>query len=159
MSLSMQQGIISNIAAYPPIQIFGGLVNPSPKQKKAEKRITELCEELYAFNNPVLSDCKTAFFNLKITDNLIKSGTPVKDEYISEVVGTCLFHFKKVIPLLDELFKKDQQLTEYYKSWKTKYQDISKEALDYLFNYVEDKEKAKTIYLDTIKSLEEKESK
>lgn len=159
MTLTMQQSFISNIAAYPPIQIFGGLVNPSPKQKKAEKRITELCEDLYAFNNPVLSDCKTAFFNLKITDNLIKSGTPVKDEYISEVVGTCLFYYMKVIPLLDELFKKDQLLTSYYKPWKVKYKDISKEALDYLFEYVSDKEKAKTIYLDTIKSLQEKESK
>lgn len=157
MSLQLQRTFISNIAKYPPIQLFGGLVNPSAKQKKAEKRITELCEDLYAFNNPVLSDCKTAFFNLQITDNLITSGTPVKDEYISEVIGTCIFHYKKVIPLLDELFKKDQQLAEYYKEWKVKYQDISKEALDYLFGYVSDKEKAKRIYNDTINSLQEQE--
>lgn len=127
---------MKNVKTYPPAEIF---FEKYGKDAKAEERIKTVCEEVYRFcfpestKNP-LGDLGASYRELEVAYKIGFEG--MKPEYITKVKDAFLEDAKYAVKALDELFKKDQILQQYYSSWKIKYQDISTEVYNMTKNYI-----------------------
>lgn len=119
---------IENVKTYPPAEIF---FEKYGKEAKSEKRVQDLCEELYRFCFPegeksILSDLFQAYREFEVAHVLGFEG--MKPEYLSKVKDKFLEEAKYTIKALDNLFKKDQLLQKYYADWKLKYSELEIEV-------------------------------
>jgi len=118
---------VKNVKTYPPAEIFFEVYG----KDKAEKRIKNLCEEVYRFcfpegeKNP-LSDLSQSYRELEVAYILGFEG--MKKEYLQKVKDKFLEDAKYAIKALDNLFKKDQLLQKYYANWKLKYSELETEV-------------------------------
>lgn len=121
---------------YPPAEIF---FEKYGKEAKAEERIKVLCEDVYRFcfpeehKNP-LGDLGASYRDLQVAYRMGFDG--MKPEYIIKVKDKFLEDAKFAVKALDDLFKKDQILQQYYSTWKVKYQDISTEVYNMTKDYI-----------------------
>lgn len=119
---------VENVKTYPPAEIF---FEKYGKEAKSEKRVQDLCEELYRFCFPegeksILSDLFQAYREFEVAHVLGFKG--MKPEYLSKVKDKFLEEAKYTIKALDNLFKKDQLLQKYYADWKLKYSELETEV-------------------------------
>lgn len=126
---------VENYSKYPPAEIFAGIINPSAKQKKAEKRLQDICEDLYKLEVQTLSESTQALRELKVTLVLADKGFPVRSERLIDVVAMLLLNLNKSSRALTECFKKDPLLTQYYSSWKPDMKSIESELIDLLKSF------------------------
>ncbi|HBT0444771.1 TPA: hypothetical protein MA058_003427 [Klebsiella pneumoniae] len=128
---------IKNVKTYPPAEIF---FEKYGKEAKSEKRIQDLCEEVYRFcfpegeKNP-LSDLSQSYRELEVAYILGFEG--MKKEYLQKVKDKFLEDAKYAIKALDNLFKKDQLLQKYYVGWKLKYSDLETEVYKMTKGYLQ----------------------
>lgn len=127
---------VKNVKLYPPSEIF---FEKYGKDAKAEKRIQELCEELYRFNYPdnqvnYLGELQQSYRDLEVAYLMGFDG--MKPAYIISVKDRFLSSVKDTITALESMHKKDQVLQQYYKPWKVKFQDIQREVFDMTKDYL-----------------------
>lgn len=102
---------------YPPLEIFAGTTG----KQKAEKRISDICEELYRFNfkegeNNFLAGMRADFRELEVLSNF---GLPlIKQEYTYAAIKKFEKSALSAIKALDKMHKKDKLLSDYYADWK-----------------------------------------
>lgn len=117
------------ISIYPPSAIFGCNESPSAKTKKAEKRITEICEDLYCFTPGALSESKASIKDYIVLNTLINLESPVKQEYVSSICAKVWFTTNIAIKKLVAMCKQDSILNSYYKSLDINPMDIESEII------------------------------
>lgn len=127
---------LQNVRHYPPSEIF--YQQSGQKSEKAEKRCKIICEELYRFSFPegeenLLGELHASYRELHVL--WIMGFDDIKPECIINASTKFLKYAKAVCAALENMHKKDQQLNEYYKSWKVKYQDISTEIYNLTKDY------------------------
>lgn len=129
---------MKNIKLYPPSELF---FEKYGKDAKAEKRIQEICEDLYRFNYPdnqvnYLGELVQAYREFEVAYKMGFDG--MKSSYIIKVKDKFLSTAKDALNAFETMTKKDQLLQAYYKPWKIKYQEIDREIFnltkDYLTN-------------------------
>lgn len=146
-------------AKYPVSELFGSIDNPNTKQKKAEKRITEICEELYRFSVVTLSDVRAAYRDIQV---LVNTGIDAKYQYTAKIVGRVAYFIDVAVPALDAMHKQDQQLQQYYKAWAVKSKDLKDELKSFLIDKYPNEDKVLLLdlfnqsYDDTKKEQESK---
>ncbi len=127
---------IKNAKTYPPAEIF---FEKYGKEAKAEERIKTVCEDVYRFcfpegtKNP-LGDLGASYREFEVAYLVGFDG--MKPERIKELKDKFLDDAKFAIKALDDLFKRDQILQQYYSEWKVKYQDISTEVYNLTKDYI-----------------------
>lgn len=114
---------IESTKIYPPSEMF---YQADSKQAKAEKRVVNVCEELYVFTNTTLSDMRAAYRELSIAVNLGVSD--MRQVYVEEICGKMAFHIDNAVKALDNMHKKDPLLQSYYKAWSCKSKDLKDEV-------------------------------
>lgn len=82
---------------YPPSNMFCGLVNPTPKDKKLEARVIQLCESVYRIDNFILAEVRNAWREVYALTNM--TYTHLKPEY-------CVIMFAKLDAILQYFNKK-----------------------------------------------------
>lgn len=127
---------MKNVKTYPPSEIF---YQKYGKEAKAEERLKETCESVYRFCFPDnaknnLGDLGASYRELEVT--YLMGFDKIKPEYIKKVADKFLEDVKSTITALDELFKKDQLLQQYYTPWKLKYSEINSIVYDLTKGYV-----------------------
>lgn len=117
MSVEMQTilNYCHRIGLYPPSEMYAGLVNPTPKQKKAEVRIMKICEDLYRIDNSTLSNMRNAVREFEVV-MMMSESYPVKPTVVIHTAATALAHICEVLTQATALAKKDQELSQYYSS-------------------------------------------
>lgn len=120
---------MQNVKKYPPSEIF--FQQTGPKSEKAEKRCKLICEDLYRFSFPegqenLLNELGAAYREFEVLTTL--GYDDLKEGRILEVGAKLQYYMREVCNALEAMHKKDQLLNDYYKSWKVKYQDLSREV-------------------------------
>ncbi|QOI71369.1 hypothetical protein pEaSNUABM19_00440 [Erwinia phage pEa_SNUABM_19] len=121
---------------YPPAEIF---FEKYGKEAKAEERLKGVCEEVYRFcfpenqKNP-LGDLGASYRDFEVA--YIMGFEGMKPEYIQKVKDKFLEDVKFAITALDNLFKKDQVLQQYYAPWKVKFSEINSIVFDMTKDYL-----------------------
>lgn len=123
---------VKNYSKYPPAEIFAGVVNPTPKQKKAEKRLSDICEDLYKLEVQTLGESTQAYREFKVTMNMADKGFCVRPDHIINVVAVLLVALTKSSRALTECFKKDPLLVQYYSNWKPDMKAIESDLIEVL---------------------------
>lgn len=111
---------VKNTTKYPVSELFGSIDAPDSKQKKAEKRCTEICEELYRFDCTVLSDVRAAYRELTVVLSISDDKFKIKQVRLEEMTGVLAYYIDKAVSKLDSMYKKDQLLMQYYKPFQVK---------------------------------------
>lgn len=132
---------ILNFTKYPVSELYGHIDTPDAKQKKAEKRIAQICEELYRFDCTVLSDVRAAYREVQVSDSLSDSHFRTKQVRMVKIVGSLAYHIDKSCAMLDNMHKKDQVLQQYWKPLSVKAKVMKDELKSYLIQYYPDVEK------------------
>lgn len=116
---------ISNIA-YPPVRIYAG--KPQGKQEKAAIKI---CEEIYSLTyeppkKNVLGDMKSSWRELEVSLRMIETmeDPHIKTQYFHKQCDNFLSDAQNAINAMDNVFKKHQDLNQYYKGIRVSYQEI-----------------------------------
>lgn len=143
-----------NSAKYPVSELFGSIAEPNAKQKKAEKRITEICEELYRFSVVKLSDTRAAYRDIEV---LNRTGIDAKYQYACALTGRLAYFLDVAVPALDNMHKQDVLLQQYYKPWAVKAKDLKDELKAYLIEKYSNEDKA--VLLDLFSQAYEKTKK
>ena len=117
---------VKHMLTYPPSEMF--YQKYGPKHEKAEKRIKNICEDLYKFNwtdgkANVLGELKMAHREFDVLSKIHLKA--IKPEYVLKAKEDFLLKVKPAIQAFELMIKKDQLLQEYYKEWKISYKDIS----------------------------------
>lgn len=101
---------------YPPLEIFAGTTG----KQKAEKRISDICEDVYRFNfkegevNHV-AEMRADFRELEV---LAHFGLPlINPDYTYAAIKKFEKSALKAIKALDKMHKKDKLLADYYADW------------------------------------------
>lgn len=131
---------VESTKIYPPSEMF---YQADSKQAKAEKRCIQICEDLYRFNVPVLSDMRAAFNVVWSAYN--RDIQQMKMKYVQEICGKLAFHVDNAIQALDTMHKKDQLLQAYYKPWAMKSKDLKDEIKSVLINAFPDIDKVQLL--------------
>lgn len=110
---------------YPVMEIYGG---KNLEKTKEEKRVEKVCEEIFKFNfntteRNIKQEVRETFRQLCVAVNL-RDCINMKEEYLVKCKEDFLLVAKDWVKLLDETYKKEPKLKEYYDSWKIKYQDL-----------------------------------
>lgn len=101
---------------YPPLEIFAGTTG----KQKAEKRISDICEDVYRFNfkegevNHV-AEMRADFRELEVLANFGLSR--INEDYIFVAMKRFEKSALKAIKALDKMHKKDKLLADYYADW------------------------------------------
>lgn len=136
MKLQKLQIYINSFTKYPVSELFGNIDTPTPKQKKAEKRVSDICEDLYRFSVTVLSNVRTAYREIEVIHNLSTSDYHrVKVNRIAEVSGALAYYTDVAVKALETMHKKDPVLQEYYKSFAYKAKELKDEIKENMFSY------------------------
>ena len=129
------QQYIQNFTAYPVSVMFGHIDTPTPKQKKAEKRVAEICEALYRFDCTVLSDVRAAFRELDVLISLSDDKFRIKQVRLTRMTGRLAYFVDKAVVMLDNMHKKDQQLQQYWQPLSMKAKVLKDEIKSFLIQY------------------------
>lgn len=131
---------VAMTAIYPPSEMF---FQADAKQAKAEKRIVSICEELYKFSSPVLSDLRAAY---TVLNNAVKRDIHnMKQVYVQELCGVLAFHIDNSVQALDNMHKKDPLLQAYYKKWSVKSKVLKDEVKTLLIETFPDVDKSQLL--------------
>lgn len=128
---------MNNVCVYPPAEICF-----QSSDSKTEKRLQKLCEEVYSLGLtsvgklPPLLGLKTAYRELEVLMVMLKTGTPVKQEFIVQVANAFKAEIKSALVVLTALHKKDALLSKYYDSWKVKYAELNSAVYDLTKDYL-----------------------
>jgi hypothetical protein len=127
---------LENIKKYPPSEIF---FEKYGKEAKAEKRIQEVCEDLYRFNYPdnqinYLGELQQAYRDFEVLVHLGLDG--IKPEYILKTKNALVDKVKAAITAYEAMCKKDQLLQANYQPWKVKFQEIQSILYDMTKDFV-----------------------
>lgn len=133
---------ILNFTKYPVSELFGSIDSPDSKQKKAEKRITDICEELYRFDCTVLSDVRTAYRDFEVAIIMSDGAHEIKQVHMVKVAGALAYYLDKAIVMLDNMHKKDQLLIQYWKLRSAKSKVLKDQLKSFLIQYYTNTEKA-----------------
>lgn len=120
---------VKNVCAYPPSELFGGIQNPTAKEKKAEQRITNICEELYKIDCPVFNQLREALRDFMI---LVVFFEDLKPDYFVNKAATLQYHLESVSHSFDKMCNKDPILKEYYSNIKLSKEEIRITIFDYV---------------------------
>lgn len=117
---------VENASKYPPAEIFF----QTKGKDKAEKRVVGLCEELYRLTYPdgqvnILASLRTAHRELEVLHNISWIGKIKVDEE-TKIRVEFLKAAKAAVNAMNQMFKKDSLLNEYYKGWSMTYEQIEK---------------------------------
>lgn len=136
----IQQFILNSIK-YPVSELYGSIDNPDSKQKKAEKRVSQICEELYKLECTTLSDVRSGFRELQVSTDLSDEKFRIKQIRLVQMCGSLAYFIDKAAMALDNMHKKDQALQQYWKPLAVKAKDMKDELKSYLIQYYPDVEK------------------
>jgi|SRR6516165_370627 hypothetical protein len=102
-------------ALYPPSEICSGTYGKKAAAK--EKRLIDICEDLYRFENQTIPAMREAF---KEFDTMIKisNGVEIKALAATSIAGKLIFFTDNAIKALEMMHKKDQALMYYYNDFK-----------------------------------------
>ena len=78
---------ILNSKKYPVSELYGSIDNPDSKQKKVEKRVAQICEELYKLECLTLSDVRSAYRDLQVAVRLSDEKFRVKQVRLVKMTG------------------------------------------------------------------------
>ena len=132
---------ILNSMKYPVSELFGSIDTPDAKQKKAEKRIAQICEELYQLECTTLSDVRVAYREMQVAVNLSDEKFRVKQVRLVKMSGTLAYYIDKASAALEAMHKKDQLLQQYWKPLSVKSKDMKDELKSHLIQYYPNVEK------------------
>lgn len=131
---------VENTKVYPPSEMF---YQADSTKAKAERRCVTICEDLYRFTVPTLSDMRAAF---TVLNNAVKRDIHnMKQKYVEEICGKLAFHIDNSVLALDTMHKKDPLLQAYYKPWAVKSKDLKDEIKSLLINSFPDVDKAQLL--------------
>lgn len=132
---------ILNSKKYPVSELYGSIDNPDSKQKKAEKRVTQICEELYKLECLTLSDVRSAYREMQVAVSLSDEKFRIKQVRLVTMTGSLAYYIDKAVTVLDNMHKKDQALQQYWKPLAVKAKDMKEELKSFLIQYYPDVEK------------------
>lgn len=132
---------ILNFTKYPVSELYGSIDNPDSKQKKAEKRVTQVCEELYKLECTTLSDVRVAYRELQVATSISDGKFRIKQVRLVQMCGALAYYIDKASTALDNMHKKEQALQQYWKPLSVKAKDMKDELKSYLIQYYPDVEK------------------
>ena len=138
---------MSKIFLYPPNELYGSIETPTPKEKKAEKRITDICEVLYRFDCSIIGDFRMAKTNFDVAIKMMSGCKNVKISYLLDSLALYTFHFKILLDCFSQLSKKDPILKDYYKDIisNIKIKDIEYHYIT-IFNIYDESSDLKTLF-------------
>lgn len=107
---------VNNVMLYPPVELFNGIENPTPKQKKAEKRIMDICEGVYRIDFAPILNLRVAY---REWDVIMRMGVnaQIKFSAYDKAAKELIEAINEIYPHLESTFKKDQELNAYWKRW------------------------------------------
>lgn len=119
---------------YPPSHLFGGVSNPTAKDKKAEQRVSVACESLYAIDCGTLRDLRTAMQEVIVCESFCKN---IKPEYFINKTAVLQAHLKYAVSKMTDVYKKDPLLKEYFTDMMV---DLTKDVQNnFIFRIVDEK--------------------
>lgn len=126
---------IENVLKYPTNEIFFQVYG----KEKTEKRLQGICEEVYRFCFPegkknALGDLRQSYREFEVA--YLQGFEGMKPEYITKVKDAFLSDVRYAITTLDNMFKKDPLLQNYYSQWKKKFADINSAVYDMTKDYI-----------------------
>ena len=130
MPLSKFKDFCLKTQQYPPVVLFGHIQNPTTQEKKAEQRISVICEDLYRIDSQVLAGLRASFAGMSLCE-LFKDN--LKDNYLIESSAKFLAHLKSAHKALEAMHKKDAILVKYFAEFK-----LEKSDFDLIWKYVSD---------------------
>lgn len=132
---------ILNFTKYPVSELYGHIDAPDAKQKKAEKRVAGICEELYRFDCTVLADVRAAFRELEVAVSISDEKFRIRQPRLTEMCGTLGYFIDKAHKALEGMHKKDQVLNQYYTPLKISNKVMKDELKSLLIQYYPSTEK------------------
>ena len=102
---------ISKSLEYPVANMFCGLVNPSPKDKKLEQRVIQICESLYRIDNFLLAEVRNAWREVNVLS--LMTTNHLKPEYCVTVFAKLDAVLKIFEKKFSALGKQEPQLKQY----------------------------------------------
>lgn len=135
------QQFILNSVKYPVSELYGSIDNPDSKQKKAEKRVSQICEELYKLECTTLADVRSAFRELQVAVQISDEKFRIKQVRLVQMCGSLGYYLDKASSALDNMHKKDQVLQQYWKPLSVKGKDMKDELKSFMIQYLPDVEK------------------
>lgn len=126
---------ILNFTKYPVSELYGHIDTPDSKQKKAEKRISVICEDLYKLECNTLSDVRVAFRELQVALNLSDDKFRVRQPRLTEMCGSLGYFIDKAYKALEQMHKKDQILNQYWSSLKVSNKEQKDDLKSVLIQY------------------------
>lgn len=142
---------VAIVSKYPPSELFGGIANPTTQQKKAEQRITTICEDLYKIDSQTLSQLRAAFNEFKILPLFFHN---LKQEYFIDKAANLQYHLEVACSELDKMHNKDVILKEYYKDFKLTKDEIKNSIFSYLMDNVNgDKSDVPVLFKQVVNKL------
>ena len=152
---------ILNFTKYPVSELYGHIESPDSKQKKAEKRVTEICEDLYRFDCTVLSDVRAAYRELSVALGISDDLFVIKQTRLQEMTGSLAYFIDKAVLRLDAMHKKDQALMQYWKPLSAKSKTMKDELKTILIQTYPDVDKSVVLsgFETAYRDAEEKDTK
>jgi hypothetical protein len=132
---------ILNFTKYPVSELYGGNDTPDVKQKKAEKRVAVICEDLYRLECPVLSDVRAAYRELQVAVLISDEKFRIRQPRLTQMCGALGYFIDKASSALEVMHKKDQALQQYWKPLSVKAKDMKDELKALLIQYYPSTEK------------------
>lgn len=130
MPLSKFKDFCLKTQQYPPVALFGHIQNPTTQEKKAEQRITIICEDIYKVDSQILAGLRASFAGMSLCE-LFKDN--LKDNYLIESSAKFLANLKYAHKALEVMHKKDSILANYFAEFK-----LEKSDFDLIWKYVSD---------------------
>lgn len=106
---------VDNISIYPPSELCSGTYGKKASSK--EKRLVEICEDLYRLDNQTIPAVREAFREYDVMSNM-SYDTPIRMEYASKCAGKFIYLAERAVKALDAMHKKDEALNEYFRDFR-----------------------------------------
>jgi hypothetical protein len=100
---------------YPPIWLFAGIANPTPKDKKSELRCIQVSEKLYSLNNTLLGGLRSSWNEVQ---NMYNFSDNIKEKFCVGVVAKFDAYLKHVDKEFEMQFKQELLLKDYYEKFR-----------------------------------------
>lgn len=100
---------------YPPVWLFAGSVNPTPKEKKSELRCVQVSEKLYSLNNTLLGGLRSSWNEVQ---NMYNFSSNIKDKFCIGVVAKFDAYLKHTDKEFEMQFKQEPLLKDYYEAYR-----------------------------------------
>lgn len=106
---------VRSTSLYPPSELCSGTYGKKAASK--EKRLIEICEDLYRLDNQTLPAMREAFKDFDSMTNMGR-GVMIKTDTAARVAGKLIFFTDRAIKALEVMHKKDPALQCYYSGFK-----------------------------------------